>query len=152
MLEKGALMTMWIRTWQAPPWPLWKQAWESTILNPHRTQSSSHLSRLITVVVTSWRALGSSLPGNGGFSTRTVCPMGLLPDTQNWGCACAGYAGNVFPATAVLRSRHTSRHVRDARAVMHAGVANYWFTLKSMAGKTFPAFPAHAQPAILRIW
>ena len=23
---------------------------------------------------------------------------------------------------------------------------------KSVAGKTFPAFPAHAQPAIVRIW
>ena len=27
-------------------------------------------------------------------------PMGLLPDTQNCGCACAGNAGNVFPVTA----------------------------------------------------
>ena len=31
-----------------------------------------------------------------------------------------------------------------ACAVMHAGIAN--------AGETFPAFPAHEQPAILRIW
>ena len=29
-----------------------------------------------------------------------------------------------FPATASKRSRHVSRHVRDARAVMHAGIAN----------------------------
>ena len=29
-----------------------------------------------------------------------------------------------FPATAVQRSRHASRYVRDARAVMHAGIAN----------------------------
>ena len=50
--------------------------------------------------------------------------MGLLPDTQNCGCACAGNAGNVFPVTACKRSRHASRHVRDARAVMHAGIAN----------------------------
>ena len=50
--------------------------------------------------------------------------MGLLPDTQNCGCACAGNAGNVFPVTAGKRSRHASRHVRDARAVMHAGIAN----------------------------
>ena len=41
------------------------------------------------------------------------------------GCACVGNAGNVFPATdfkgkpPVWRSRHASRHVRDARAVMH---------------------------------
>ena len=47
--------------------------------------------------------------------------MGLLPDTQNCGCACAG---NVFPVTAGKRSRHASRHVRHARAVMHAGIAN----------------------------
>ena len=50
--------------------------------------------------------------------------MGLFPDTQNYGCACAGYAGNVFPVTAGKRSRHASRHVRHARAVMHAGIAN----------------------------
>ena len=40
------------------------------------------------------------------------------------GCACAGNAGNVFPATAGKRSRHASRHVRYARAVMHAGITN----------------------------
>ena len=53
-----------------------------------------------------------------------LCLMGLLPDTQNSGCACAGNAGNVFPVTAGKRSRHASRHVRDARAVMHVGIAN----------------------------
>ena len=36
--------------------------------------------------------------------------------------------------------------------VMHAGIANLWFPLRSAVGKTFPVFPAHAQPAILRIW
>ena len=56
---------------------------------------------------------------------RAACVgMGLLPDTQNCGCACAGNAGNVFPVTAGERSRHASRHVRDARAVMHVGIAN----------------------------
>ena len=34
------------------------------------------------------------------------------------------HAMNVFPATAGKRSRHASRHVRHARAVMHAGIAN----------------------------
>ena len=33
-------------------------------------------------------------------------------------CACR----NVFPTTAGLRSRHASRHMRHARAVMHAGI------------------------------
>ena len=48
--------------------------------------------------------------------------------------------------TASERPRHVSRHVRHARAVMHAGIAN-----PPMARKSFPAFPVHAQPAILRI-
>ena len=38
--------------------------------------------------------------------------------------ACAGNAGNVFPATAGKRPWHASRHVRHARAVMHVGIAN----------------------------
>ena len=49
--------------------------------------------------------------------------------------------------TACWRSRHASRHVRHARAVMHVGIAN-----PRCAGKTFPALLAHVQPAILRIW
>ena len=76
--------------------------------------------------------------------------MGLLPDTSNCGCACAGNVGNVFPATAGKQSRHASRHVRDARAVMHAGITRGCLWIRRR-GKTFPAFPAHEQPAILRI-
>ena len=57
-------------------------------------------------------------------SSYSIDNMGLLPDTQNSGCACAGNAGNVLPVTAGKRSRHASRHVRDARAVMHVGIAN----------------------------
>ena len=39
-----------------------------------------------------------------------------------------------------------SRHVRHARAVTHVGM------LFRGGGEMFPASPAHAQPAILRIW
>ena len=63
--------------------------------------------------------------------------IGLLPDTQICGCACAGNAGNVFPVTAGKRSRHASRHVRDARAV----IANQRFPLKSAAGENVPGIP-----------
>ena len=63
-----------------------------------------------------------------------------------------GMPGTSFPATAGQRSRHASRHVRDARAVMHAGIAKYRFPFKSVVVKTFPAFLVHAQPASLRIW
>ena len=45
----------------------------------------------------------------------------------------------------------TPTRMRDARAVMHAGIANQRFLLKLVAGKTFAEFPAHAQSAILRI-
>ena len=68
------------------------------------------------------------------------------------GCPCAGNAGNVFPATDFKGNRllaipvcitaRTSHTCRDACRVRKPAVA----------GKTFPAFPAHAQPAILRIW
>ena len=55
------------------------------------------------------------------------------------GGACAENVGNVSPATAGKRSRHASRHVRDARG---------WWVLASsdeaIRGKTFPAFPAHS--------
>ena len=45
------------------------------------------------------------------------------------GCACAGNAGNVFPATYFKGNRWlaipaASRHVHHARAVMHVGIAN----------------------------
>ena len=63
-----------------------------------------------------------------------------------------GMPGTLFPPPtskeiANWRSRHASRHVRHARAVMHVGIAK-----PRVAGKTFPAFPAHAQPSILCIW
>ena len=46
------------------------------------------------------------------------------------GCACAGNVGNVFSPPPILKiitsqlSRHALRHVRDAPAVMHVGIAN----------------------------
>ena len=64
------------------------------------------------------------------------------------GCAWAGNAGNVFPATAGHRSRHASQHVCDEGAVMHAVMYNKRFPSKSVVGKTFPTLPAHAQTTI----
>ena len=51
-------------------------------------------------------------------------------------CACAGNAGNAFPATTSKQSRHASRHVCDARALMHAGIASS-FRWSWWRGKTF---------------
>ena len=45
---------------------------------------------------------------NVGLSMRYEIwpPMGLIPDTQNCGCACARNAGNVFPATDFQGNRY----------------------------------------------
>ena len=51
--------------------------------------------------------------------------MGLLPDTVN---------------------------LRAAHAPGMPGFANWRFPLKLVAGKSFPAWSAHAQPTILHIW
>ena len=48
------------------------------------------------------------------------------------GRACAGNARKVFPATDFKRNRHALRHVRDARAVMHVGIANPWWRGKCL--------------------
>ena len=69
--------------------------------------------------------------------------MGLLPNTSNCGCACAGNAGNVFPATPGKQTRHASRHVRGARAVMHAGIAKSRLLLNSVAGENVPGIPSN---------
>ena len=61
------------------------------------------------------------------------------------GCAYAGNAGNVFPATEFKGNRWLAIPAcipTRASRTCHDAVAE----------KTFPAFPAHAQPAILRIW
>ena len=68
------------------------------------------------------------------------------------GCACAGNAGNVFPATDFKGKRQlaipaciTARALRTC----HDACRDRYL---AVAGKTFPAFPAHAQPALLLIW
>ena len=81
-----------------------------------------------------------------------IRPMGLLPDTWNCGLRMRRDAGNVFPATDVKGNHYI--------AIPACITARAWRTcrdacrdrLPTVAGKTFPAFPAHAQPAILRIW
>ena len=74
--------------------------------------------------------------------------MGLLPDTQNCRLCMRRecrerfphFSGLAIPACITARAR---RMCRDACRR---------FPLNSVAGKTFPAFPTHAQHAIVRIW
>ena len=65
-------------------------------------------------------------PGTDSIFDMSACTSCQIRKIA--GCACAG---NVFPTTVGQRSRHASRQVHDARAVMHdaravmyAGIAN----------------------------
>ena len=64
------------------------------------------------------------------YQRATSSCMGLLPDTQNCRMRLRRECWEHFPPpptlkeTASLRSRHASRHVRHARAVMHVGIAH----------------------------
>ena len=52
------------------------------------------------------------------FTHYVYSPMGLLSDTQNYGLRMRRECRER------KWSRHASRHVRDARAVMHTGIAD----------------------------
>ena len=82
----------------------------SAILSRHRDSSAANQERVI--------GRYSKIPLAVYAHQNKAVPMGLLPDTQNSGCACAGNAGNIFPVTTGKRSRHASRHVLHARAVI----------------------------------
>ena len=72
-----------------------------------------------------------SLVGNGN--------MGLLPDTQNCGCACAGNAGNIFTHRPFQRKPLVSDPgMHHGTCVTHVP----WCMSGSLT----------LQPAILRIW
>ena len=62
-----------------------------------------------------------------------------------------GFLVIIFPLIISLFSFSLFRHVRSG-CCDACGFANWRFPLKLVVGKTFPAFLAHAQPAILRIW
>ena len=64
--------------------------------------------------------LGKGTTSQKGYQMRDGLSftMGLLPDTQNCGCACAGNAGNVFPVTAGKRSRHACRDACRGRYIV----------------------------------
>ena len=79
--------------------------------------------------------------------------MGLLPDTKNCGLRMRRECRERFPrdrglAIPTCITARACRTCRDAcRDKLTSGFSWSWWR-----GKTFPAFPAHAQPAILRIW
>ena len=84
---------------------------------------------------------------------KTLHPWASYKIRKIAGCACAGNTGNVFPATDFKGNRQL--------AIPACITARVWRTCldacrdrwPAVAGKTFPAFPAHAEPAtIVCIW
>ena len=71
--------------------------------------------------------MGESLVPNIILAVCAVCTyhlMGLLPNTENSGLRMRWEHRGRFSRHRGLAIRHASRHVRDARAIMHAGIAN----------------------------
>ena len=82
----------------------------------------------------------------------TLTPWASYQIRKIAGCACTGNAGNVLPAIRLQWKPPVSDHG------MHHGTCGThvpWCmsgSLTGAVGEAFPAFPAHAQPAILCIW
>ena len=94
------------------------------------------------------------------FQSEGPCSVSLEPSVRNeythsnvmylaFGMQCHGHSWHLIYFTYWYPFHEP---LTRYRAVMHAGIANKRFPFKSVAGKTFPPFPAHAQPSILRIW
>ena len=86
------------------------------------------------------------------FRQNWIITIGLLPDTQNCVLRIHRESRERFPCNRGLAIPICITAPACERVVMHAGFANYQFHLKSVARKTLPTFPVHAQPTILRIW
>ena len=89
---------------------------------------------------------------SAGFYNAAAYSMGILPDTYNRGLRMRRECRERLPPpptlkeTASYRSRHASRHVRYAIAVMHAGIAN------PRRRGNVPGIPDAYASSYLRIW
>ena len=78
--------------------------------------------------------------------------MGLLPDTQICGLPMRREGRERFPRYQLQRKPQVSDPVmHHGTCVTHVPRCMVRFLTRG-GGKRFPAFPTHAQPAILRIW
>ena len=78
--------------------------------------------------------------------------VGHLHDIQNCGLCMPRECRERFSAPPRVSDPDMHHGTCVTRAVMHVGVVNYRFPLKSVALKKVLAFPTHAQLAFLRIW
>ena len=107
-----ALLNMYYR-------PIYSE-WKYVMLN------SSALEGYETKWIGWWRAKDVSAEPQPAFFKSSWASYQLRKIA---GCACTGNAGNVSPATDFkgnpkLAIRRASRHVGDARAVIHIGISN----------------------------
>ena len=78
--------------------------------------------------------------------------MGLLPDTQNCGLRMRRECRERFVHRRLQRKPQASDPgMHHGTCVTHVSWCMSGSLMRN-GGETFPAFPAHAQPAILRIW
>ena len=127
-------------------------------IRPHYNENWFHLRKsdtrtiptLVCSILLYWTVLWRGRTVS--WFDRTLPPWTSCQIRRIVGCPWPVMLGTCSPPPRVSDFRHPSGHVRDVRSVIHAGIANYRFPFKSLAGKAFPALPAHAQPAILRIW
>ena len=95
---------------------------------------------ILTLLGSTWEMKSRSIAKlNDTGHLHLHANMGLLPDTKIAGCACAGNAGNVFPSHWLQLAIPTCITARAWRTCRDACQDR----LPAVAGKTFPAFPAH---------
>ena len=158
------VIAWWRHKWEHFPgyWPFVRGIHRSLVNPPHKGQWRGALTfSLICAWINGWvnNRVACGLGRNRAHYDITVMHWNPITwnsqdddfdDVMAWascqirkiaGAHARGNAGNVFPVTTGKRSRHASRHVRHARAVMHAGIANLRFPLKMAAGKNFPGIP-----------
>ena len=89
---------------------------------------------------------------NAVFLDKTICHVPLTRYAKLRVAHALGMLGTFTPPLRVSDPCIHNATYGHARSVMHTGIANPRFSSKVAAGKTYSAFLAHAQPAILRIW
>ena len=79
-------------------------------------------------------------------------PMASYQKRKLVGCACFGNVGNVFPAADFKGNHYLAIPVCITARASPTWFDACWDRQPSMAGKTFSAFLAYAQSAIVHIW
>ena len=147
----------WIPLIEASDAELWSFLWSAPEQIVEQTIETPMIWEVIALIMTSlywkpefqWRRIDVVCC----TSIVTLQPWASYQIRNIAGCAYSKNAGNVTP----IPTPTPPPQVSDPD--MHHGTCRdacrdrlQRFPLNSVAGKTFPTFPAHAQPAVLHIW